>query len=566
MLYNSRMENNEPLIEELNSRTQNQYKFMLKSATLDKAADFCVIEILYKDGVILTPELKQSFDEIILQILPKKYTYKINFVKNFISEERIDSETKTYLEKNFPSIYFKVKYVKLEDMTFDIGLVIDELSYAHAKQKNLNFEIQNYFKSLYEEYEFKCSYEQGEVFVEDQKELLKSNFSEEEPNMDEIRKIEISNVESLVGEPIEELPSYIKDKQSPQPLVVLSGKIKTFKDIVIKRKPRVKENEQVEEGEKTSESEKEPQPEQTETKAEESNENITEEVEAQNKYERKLFKWSLEDFTGSIPCVYFSNKETQTKLLTLADDTAIVVRGKIEEDKYNGGNSLIVQDISLCTLPEKFEEKIVYKKERPFYEFVEPEKVVTYTQNDLMNFMVEKPVPEFLKNKTFVCYDFETTGLHYERGDRIIEIGAVKIENGKITERFMSYVDPERKIPAESSAVSGITDADVVGAPKDYQVLQDFFKFTRNAIIIGYNNINFDNVFLIGQGKKCRWDFASNETDDVFRYAQKLVHGVKNYKLGTIAEKLGVVLDNAHRAVYDALATAEVFIKLAEMM
>ena len=566
MLYNSRMENNEPLIEELNSRTQNQYKFMLKSATLDKAADFCVIEILYKDGVILTPELKQSFDEIILQILPKKYTYKINFVKNFISEERIDSETKTYLEKNFPSIYFKVKYVKLEDMTFDIGLVIDELSYAHAKQKNLNFEIQNYFKSLYEEYEFKCSYEQGEVFVEDQKELLKSNFSEEEPNMDEIRKIEISNVESLVGEPIEELPSYIKDKQSPQPLVVLSGKIKTFKDIVIKRKPRVKENEQVEEGEKTSESEKEPQPEQTETKAEESNENITEEVEAQNKYERKLFKWSLEDFTGSIPCVYFSNKETQTKLLTLADDTAIVVRGKIEEDKYNGGNSLIVQDISLCTLPEKFEEKIVYKKERPFYEFVEPEKVVTYTQNDLMNFMVEKPVPEFLKNKPFVCYDFETTGLHYERGDRIIEIGAVKIENGKITERFMSYVDPERKIPAESSAVSGITDADVVGAPKDYQVLQDFFKFTRNAIIIGYNNINFDNVFLIGQGKKCRWDFASNETDDVFRYAQKLVHGVKNYKLGTIAEKLGVVLDNAHRAVYDALATAEVFIKLAEMM
>lgn len=566
MLYNSRMENNEPLIEELNSRTQNQYKFMLKSATLDKAADFCVIEILYKDGVILTPELKQSFDEIILQILPKKYTYKINFVKNFISEERIDSETKTYLEKNFPSIYFKVKYVKLGDMTFDIGLVIDELSYAHAKQKNLNFEIQNYFKSLYEEYEFKCSYEQGEVFVEDQKELLKSNFSEEEPNMDEIRKIEISNVESLVGEPIEELPSYIKDKQSPQPLVVLSGKIKAFKDIVIKRKPRVKENEQVEEGEKTSEPEKEPQPEQTETKAEESNENITEEAETQNKYERKLFKWSLEDFTGSIPCVYFSNKETQTKLLTLADDTAIVVRGKIEEDKYNGGNSLIVQDISLCTLPEKFEEKIVYKKERPFYEFVEPEKVVTYTQNDLMNFMVEKPVPEFLKNKTFVCYDFETTGLHYERGDRIIEIGAVKIENGKITERFMSYVDPERKIPAESSAVSGITDADVAGAPKDYQVLQDFFKFTRNAIIIGYNNINFDNVFLIGQGKKCRWDFSSNETDDVFRYAQKLVHGVKNYKLGTIAEKLGVVLDNAHRAVYDALATAEVFIKLAEMM
>ena len=69
-------------------------------------------------------------------------------------------------------------------------------------------------------------------------------------------------------------------------------------------------------------------------------------------------------------------------------------------------------------------------------------------------------------------------------------------------------------------------------------------------------------VFLKGQGKNCRWNF-DNEVVDTFKLAQKFVHGVKNYKLGTIAEKLGVVLDNAHRAIFDALATAEVFIKLA---
>ena len=92
--------------------------------------------------------------------------------------------------------------------------------------------------------------------------------------------------------------------------------------------------------------------------------------------------------------------------------------------------------------------------------------------------------------------------------------------------------------------------------------LQDFYKFTRGAIIIGYNNINFDNVILIGQGKKCRWNF-DNETADVYKYATKFVSGVKNYKLGTIAAKLGVTLDNAHRAVYDALATAEIFLKIA---
>ena len=79
----------------------------------------------------------------------------------------------------------------------------------------------------------------------------------------------------------------------------------------------------------------------------------------------------------------------------------------------------------------------------------------------------------------------------------------------------------------------------------------------------GYNILNFDMRFLVGQGKTARWNF-DNEAVDVYHMAQKYVHGVKNYKLGTIAAKLGVVLDNAHRAVYDAIATAEVFIKLAE--
>lgn len=538
------MELNEPLIEELNKLTENKYKFLLKSATLDKVADFCVIEILYKDGVILTPTLKKEFEEIVTSLLPKKYKYKISFVKNFISEDRIFSECKEYLEKTFPSIYFEIKDVKLENKTFKISIEIDELSYAHAKKINLDFLIQKFFKNLYEEFDFVLDYSKQNIYTESQKELSKQNFNDD-TNFDNIRKYEVFNVEQFIGEPIEPISAYIKDKQSPEPLVVLAGKIKNIKDLVIKRKPKDSQEKNI-------------------SNNDNSDENITKSNETS--YERKLFKWSLEDFTGIIPCVFFSNKENQPKLLELENDAQILVRGKIEEDKYNGGVSLIVQDISRCELPNDFEEKIVYKVERPYYEFVEPEKIVTYTQNNLMNFMEEKQTPEFLKNKTFVCYDFETTGLHYERGDKIIEIGAVKIENGKITERFMSYVDPERKIPAESSAISGITDEDVAGAPKDFEVLQDFFKFTRGATIIGYNNINFDNIFLIGQGKKCRWNFSENETDDVFKHAQKLIHGVKNYRLGTIAEKLGVVLDNAHRAVYDALATAEIFIKLAEMM
>ncbi len=188
--------------------------------------------------------------------------------------------------------------------------------------------------------------------------------------------------------------------------------------------------------------------------------------------------------------------------------------------------------------------------------------MVIYKQNDLMSFMQEETVCPYLKGKTFVCYDLETTGLHFEAGDKIIEIGAVKIEDGKITEKFVSFVNPERSIPEKASEVNHIYDKDVENAPKDFQVLQDFYKFTRNAILVGQNIIGFDNVFLVGQGKNCRFNF-DNDSVDVLDLAHKYVHGVKNYKLGTIAEKLGVQLDNAHRAFYDTLATAEVFIKLA---
>ena len=560
----------EPFIVSLNEKTNNKYKFSLKSAVLDSSADFCVIEILYKDGIMLEKDKKDVIIDIATEILPKSFKYDFVFVKNFISEERIFEDVETYLNKNFPSINFVLEKVKRTENKFDIKLKVDNHSLEHANQKNLSVTIQNYLKSLYEEYEYFCRFEGDKVYSENSIELLKQNYKEDVVDLYEFRKIEVSDKIALVGEDIAESASYIKDFNVPVEEIVFCGKIKDIKPIVIKRKPK----------QESAETQKLGNEEVAQT-ADESNENITnkikeaaevfeeinekQEEKEQSGYQRKLYKFTLEDFTGGIGCVFFSNKENQAKLEKLEPGSEIIVKGALEEDKYSGGVSMRVKQIAYCKLPETFEEYIVYKQEKPFYEFVEPEKVVMYEQNDLTSFMVEEQVPTHLQNKTFVCYDFETTGLHYEQGDKIIEIGAVKIENGKITEKFMTYVDPEKPIPAESSAISGIVDDDVKGAPIDNEALQDFYKFTRGAILIGYNILNFDNVFLRGQGKACRFNF-DNECEDVFHYAQKYVHGVKNYKLGTIAAKLGVTLDNAHRAVYDAMATAEVFIKLCKLM
>ena len=545
------------IIDKINEFTANEYNFSLKSAVLNSGADFCVIKIYYKDGILLPAKKKTELCNFMLNVLPKKYKYEIKFVKNFISEERIFGDFEEFMKKTFPSITYKLESVKLDGEIFEIKLLIDEHSFAHADDKNLKLVASETFHKKYPDFEFKVEYISAEVFVEDKKELLKNIKEEPVDDMMALRRIEVSEKINIVGDSIEENAFYIKDKTTPEENLVFCGKVKNIKDIVIKRKPKNENKEET-----SSEVLSENLEDQTDV---ESNENITknEQAEPEIKYQRKLYKWVLEGFTGSVPCVYFSNKETQAKVEKLDQNSEIIVKGNLEEDKFSNGLSFVVKQISYCKLPEKFEEIIVYHKEKPYYEFVEPEPIVTYKQDDLMSFMNEDKPCDFLMGKTYVCFDFETTGLHYENGDKIIEIGAVKIVDGKITESFLSYVDPEKPIPPESSAISGIVDEDVKGAPKDYEVLQDFYKFTRGAILTGYNIINFDMRFLIGQGKSTRWNFSENEVDDVYKWAQKYVHGVKNYKLGTIAAKLGVVLDNAHRAVFDAQATAEVFIKLA---
>ena len=543
----------EKFTEELNKFTNNKYDFMLKSALFKQDADFCLVEILYKDGVMFTPSLKKEIEEFAVSFLPQDIKYEFNFIKRYISEERIFEDSKLFLEKNYPSVASQITSVKLNDGKFEISVLIDDLSYKHAINQKVNFEIEKFLKQEYSNFDYSCSLEKGSVYIEDKKQEIIQNFTEENTDIYANRKIEFFDIVPLVGEFVDgEKADYIKDKTKPEEQIIVCGKIQSIQEKVINRKPK-----QVKTDEQSSEEN---------ALEEEKSEDVEAQPEEQSlpKYQRKIYKFALADFTGEINCVFFSNKENQAKIEKLDVGSVIVARGNLEADEYSGGNTLKVKDLAYCSLPENQKEYIEYKKEKPFYEFVEPEKIVTYSQDNLLNFTEEKQVPKFLQDKIFVCYDFETTGLHYVNGDKIIEIGAVKIENGKITEKFMSFIDPEKHIPEDASAISGIVDSDVQGSPTADKVLQDFYKFTRGAIIIGYNNINFDNIFLIGQGKDARWNF-DNETDDVYRWAQKYVRGAKNYKLKTIADKLGVTLDNAHRAVYDALATAEVFIKIHEI-
>ena len=108
--------------------------------------------------------------------------------------------------------------------------------------------------------------------------------------------------------------------------------------------------------------------------------------------QRKMYKFVLADFTGEINCVFFSNKTNQAAVEKLENGSVIVVRGTLEADEYSGGNTLKVKDIAYCSIPEGLTEYIEYRKEKPFYEFVEPEKIVTFAQDSLLTFGEEKQV------------------------------------------------------------------------------------------------------------------------------------------------------------------------------
>ena len=119
----------ENLIDELNDFTNNEYKFMLKSALLKQDADFCVIEILYKDGMIMSKQKKDEFVEFCLKGLPKQFKYDIVFVKNFISEERIENDFVEFMAKTFPSMSYKLTSLKLENSVFKLEIEIDNADF-----------------------------------------------------------------------------------------------------------------------------------------------------------------------------------------------------------------------------------------------------------------------------------------------------------------------------------------------------------------------------------------------------------------------------------------------------
>ncbi len=157
----------------------------------------------------------------------------------------------------------------------------------------------------------------------------------------------------------------------------------------------------------------------------------------------------------------------------------------------------------------------------------------------------------------FVAFDFETTGLSYNY-DRIIEIGAVKFRYQEEMERFSQMVNPEMPIPAEASAVNGISNEMVKDAPPGNLVLPKFLEFIGDAILVAHN-ASFDISFL--RTAMNRWGLGQlkNDVIDTQKMAQKAFPGRSNYKLQLLAQDLKIISLEAHRAEDDSRVCMDLF-------
>ena len=184
-----------------------------------------------------------------------------------------------------------------------------------------------------------------------------------------------------------------------------------------------------------------------------------------------------------------------------------------------------------------------------------------YLVDDLKG-LVENPMGQTFAD-SFVVFDLETTGFSAAK-NKIIEIGAVKVVNGSITERFSTFVNPKVPIPYEIEQLTHITDDMVLDAPMIHEILPQFMEFCQNAVMVAHN-ADFDMSFI-----RHNCDLLGLECEktvlDTVALARVLLPSLNRFKLNTIAKALNISLENHHRAVDDAACTAEIFTKFVEML
>lgn len=500
-------------IEILNS-IYNGLKF--RDAEYSEKSNVCAINFLYNPESFKPDEENKKFLlDKVNEIIGNFVKYEIIFISCPLDKRAIANHTYTTIVNNFPALSKNFTYddvsVDISDMKVNIKLKLSPTNYDYAKSLDRETLVANKLKdSFLADFMVEFVKKEDEIVVENaiekNMELMSSIKEAEEKTV-----YEISEIADIIGKNEYTLAIDFTKVTTVVENVVICGQVTNCQRKTYTRK-------QTKNGETTE-------------------------------IERAFYNFSIKNEGKVLYCSVFPKQHDEMKCDLIEPGMNIACLGSFRE--FNGKLNFTAQTIARC-IYKKEEIKSGFKHVNEQYHTVIPQEYVNYEQAGL--FDEEKVI-----DGEYVVFDLETTGLDSLR-DEIIEIGACKIKNGKICEVFSTFVKPNRKIPKEITELTGINDEMVKDAPTINYVLPDFYKFCYGSTMVAHN-ITFDIGFVHNAAKRFSYNF-NNPTMDTIEIAKAKLPGLKNYKLGTIVERLGVSLENAHRAVHDATATAKVFIKL----
>ena len=165
----------------------------------------------------------------------------------------------------------------------------------------------------------------------------------------------------------------------------------------------------------------------------------------------------------------------------------------------------------------------------------------------------------------YVIFDLETTGISYV-SDQVVEISAIKVKNGVVTDEFSTLVNPMRHIPRQASAVNGITDDMVADAPVFEAALRDFLDFVGDMVLVGHNIAAFDMKFIYRDSIKYFGQTVGNDYIDTLQISRMCLPSLRHHTLSDLADYYHIDTAGAHRALNDCRMNQQVFERLGEVL
>ncbi|MBP5177860.1 MAG: hypothetical protein ILP02_04695, partial [Clostridia bacterium] len=420
-------------------------KIRYTGATLKKSDRSLTLSFISSSAI--SDERRAMMEQAVKNALPQSFdSVKIEINKIIALDEFIKPAVVKYLKENhriaFSAIAEKDVEIRRAGGKIIVELKLETTVFEFFTDKNVSSELKDCLEKTYvETFEVTAS-DKGDAAV-DESTLFASENDGPQPQLKYRRQLTVDEVTRYFDDDKTKTATYIADTSGMLGEVYLAGTITSIR-------------------------------------------------EQMTKNEKPYYRIEITDRTGTVSGIIFPNKDKIPKMKKLAEGVEIIIRGEFEmRGEYR---NLRINSINLCVFPKNFVPKERPKKPVPgMYRLIKPQPLVIEKQD---NFLENKPIPDCFVGRTFVVFDFETTGTDFD--DKITEIGAVKVIDGKLEEYFTTLINPHKHIPADVVSITGIDDETVSSAPDFEDVCPDFYKFCHDATLVAHN-IEFDSRFLKNQ-------------------------------------------------------------------